>query len=75
MANENIIGKIIILLELPDGGIMLHPSLPSDPSHQKGDLEIISSMIEDGIADTNWSYSGIIKYDSQEAFTLTYGGA
>lgn len=71
MANNHIVGKVLILLELPDGGIARNTGMPNDPGHNKGNSEIINEIIQQGIVGTNWTFNGM----GEENFTLIYGGA
>lgn len=74
MANDNIGGKVLIVLELPDGGILRGADLPADPEHKKGHFEIIEDIIQKGIENTDWSIHGMSTNVNASAFTLKYGG-
>jgi len=75
MANNNICGRVTILLKIPDGGIDRITGLPGDPEQIKGDYEILSEIIESGISGTNWEYSGVTKSGASiDSISLVYNG-
>ncbi len=75
MANDNIMGKIRVVLELPDGGIPRPPVEPPRPQPTpKTPIEIMDEIIQVGVAATNWeSDKGFEKPGVGETtFTLIY---
>lgn len=74
MSENNIGGKVVILLNLPDGGIYRDTDLPTDPEHKKGEAEIIFDIIEKGIEGTDWSFFSVTTHSSMSSFILKYGG-
>lgn len=60
MASRNVVGKVMIVLEIPDGGI-LRPSPPGHPNMDihKGSFEILNDIILQGTSVTGWSSDGI----------------
>lgn len=73
MANENIGGKVVIILELPDGGIFRDTELQGDPECRKGDSEIVADLIKKGIEGTDWAFAIMSIGANKSAFTLKYG--
>ncbi len=59
MANRNVVGKVMIVLEIPDGGIF-HPAPPGFPNidRLKGSFDIINEIILQGVSVTDWSSNG-----------------
>ncbi len=59
MANRNVVGKVMIVLETPNGGIF-RPSPPGFPNIdvRKGSFEIINEIILQGVSVTDWSSDG-----------------
>ncbi len=60
MANDNVVGRVMILLKLPDEGIR-RTQLPGEslPNILKGDVEIINEIIQQGVSTTDWASDGI----------------
>lgn len=76
MANDHIVARAMIVLELPDGGIPRTPGGPGATYAVKADSEIINEIIQQGISGTNWSSDGIKKPGPGMAtLTLVHGGA
>lgn len=78
MANENIFGEVIILLELPDEGIPRippegHPNIDT----RKSDFEIVNEIIQQGVSVLgDWSSERIPGTEQTMAVLgLTYGGS
>lgn len=60
MANRNVVGKVMIVLEIPDEGIF-RPSPPGYPNidTRKGGFEILNDIVQQGVSTTNWNSDGI----------------
>ncbi len=60
MANRNVVGKVMIVLEIPDEGIF-HPAPPGYPNidRPKGSVDIINEIIQQGASATGWISNGI----------------
>lgn len=77
MANRNVVGRVMIVLEIPDGGILrASPSGHPNIDIRKGSSEIINDIILRGISVTDWSSEGIKMPGGHETpvITLTYEG-
>ncbi len=79
MANDYIVGKVRIVLELPDGGIPWPPVPPVPPGNPnpKSDVTIINEIIEDGVSGIDWTSDGVDKpgVGTSTLFLVYEGGA
>ncbi len=71
MANRNVVGKVMIVLEIPNEGLF-HP----DPNRAKGNFDIINEIILQGVSVTDWSSNGTKLPGGHNipVVTLTYEG-
>jgi len=60
MANRSVVGKVMIVLEVPDVDI-LHPAPPGYPNidRPKGSFDFINEIIQQGVSTTDWASGGI----------------
>ncbi len=76
MANDNVVGRVMILLELPGDGIR-RPQLPGEPypNIHKGNIEIVNEIIQQAVSVADWASDGITKPDAELAkLSLVYEG-
>ncbi len=77
MANRNVVGKVMLVLEIPDEGI-LQPAPPGYPNidRPKGRVDIIDEIVHQGASVTGWISDGIKIPGGHETpvITLVYEG-
>ena len=76
MANRCVVGKVMLVLELPDAGIPRVYSPSGGASYAvKPDAEIVNEIIQAGISGTGWSSDGIKQPKQEITLSLVYGGS
>ena len=75
MANDNIFGKVSIMLELPDSGILRDPpdGYPQ-VNIQKSKFEMIYDILAYGASESGWSIEKVRGID-RTIISLTYEGS
>ena len=77
MANRNVVGKVMLVLEIPDAGLF-HPAPEGYPNidRPKGSFDIINEIITAGVSATDWSSDGVTVPGGSETpiITLVYDG-